>query len=103
MMSKMIPIVWRIATLAMKPDDEQDQTEDEHAAASSCPPFASCAEDLADRTLIVPTPTCQSACCVEANGVGEPQRIGGSFYGEPSKNGLKHAIEKRLLPCSRRR
>jgi hypothetical protein len=23
-------------------------------------PYASCAEDLADRTLIVPTPTCQS-------------------------------------------
>src|SRR6266545_4151770 len=41
-------------------DDEQDQPENEHAAASSCPPLSSCAEDLADRTLIVPTPKCQS-------------------------------------------
>jgi hypothetical protein len=31
--------------------------------------------------------------CIEVNGVGEPRRSGGSFYGESSKNGSKCAIE----------
>jgi hypothetical protein len=93
MISKMIPIVTRIPISATKPMTSRTNPR----MITLLPPpahlHASCAEDLADRTLIVPTPNCQSARLHEANGGGEPRRSGGSVYGEPSKNGSEHAIE----------
>jgi hypothetical protein len=83
-------------------DDEQDQPENDHAAASSGPTSTRPApRTLADRTLIVPTPNCQSARLHEANGVGEPRRSGGSLLWSAQQEGLETRDRERRVPRSR--
>jgi hypothetical protein len=59
MTSKMIPIVHRIAILAMKPMTSRTNPRISTLLPPPAHHSASCAEDLADRTLIVPALKCQ--------------------------------------------